>query len=536
MKRKIITALVAFVLTFAAGILLMRLVETPQTLQGDLLTPPKTYFSPERKISAAILSQKDTKVPELNRRNLSHAAISLLTNLKKDQQFDQIIIILDPAVPSDQEDLFWEQAKFDFPQARYQVIKPSADRTEVDLYKELKTLQTPDTLYILHSYLNYTDFDEGLLELQKAHYKDVFGNLSKSALLTLPFTNAEALKAVYQLAKDSGSLKALPTLEDGTYEYQIKYLAEGSGSPGEKANLTFFGDLMLGRHVRVLMDRYGQDYPFQEMDRAYLQTNDLLIANLEGPVAEKAIQTSKSIAFRFLPDVVPLLKKYYFDALSSANNHTFDMGAQGLEDTFRLLPEGGLTSFGHPRDLNEQSVALLTVNGRKIALLGLNHTDFKLDKAAVTTRITELRDQGYQVIPYIHWGVEYKHTPTTEQVDQAHAFVDAGAIAVVGMHPHVVQSIEIYNNAPIFYSLGNAVFDQYFSQDTQEGLSFTMRLTPEEMQIYLSPIKIEQSQFRLMLPDERTKFLQKLADWWRYDQATKDQILKGEIVIKLPKN
>jgi poly-gamma-glutamate synthesis protein (capsule biosynthesis protein) len=284
------------------------------------------------------------------------------------------------------------------------------------------------------------------------------------------------------------------------------------------------------------MDRYGQDYPFQNMDNAYLQTNDLLIANLEGPVAQKAISTTKSIAFRFLPDIVPLLKKYHFDTFSIANNHALDMGAQGLTDTYQLLQEGGLTPFGHPRDLSDRSVAFHTVNGRKIALLGLNHTDFKLDKVAVVNRISELRAGGYDVIPFIHWGVEYKHTPSTEQVELAHAFVDAGATAVVGMHPHVVQSVEIYNKAPIFYSLGNAVFDQYFSQDTQEGLSFTMRLEPEELHIYLSPIKIEQSQFRLMYPQERAQFLQKLSDWWRYDQETKDQIVKGEIVIKMAKN
>ncbi|MCC6643188.1 CapA family protein [Candidatus Peregrinibacteria bacterium] len=178
------------------------------------------------------------------------------------------------------------------------------------------------------------------------------------------------------------------------------------------------------------------------------------------------------------------------------------------------------------------------MHGQKIALLGLNHTDFKLDLKKATDQITALHDQGYQVIPFIHWGAEYQHQPTTEQIKFAHAFVDAGAFAVVGMHPHVVESVEIYNHAPIFYSLGNTIFDQNFSQDTQEGLTLAMEISPEKLSIILLPIRIERSQPRLMTPAERTDFLvNKLATWWRYDdQEIKAQIEKGKIVINLAKN
>jgi hypothetical protein len=535
LKKLFISVVVLLVLT-AAGSLLFFYKEPTSTLQDNLVTPPKKYFSTNRTIHTAILSQKDTKIPELNRRNINHAAITLLNNLKADQDYDRIVVIFDPAFPPTESDPFQEQAKFVFPDAQYSTIYAKADQTETDLYSQLFSASTAKTLFILHSYLNFSDIDPELLALQKLHYKDAFDNLSKASLGTVAFTNDEAVKAVYQMAKEAGARKALPTLEDETQGYQIKFLAEGSSLPTGNVNLTFFGDMMLGRHVRVLMDKYGNDYPFAKMDNAYLQINDLLIANLEGPVAEKAVATSKSIAFRFLPDIVPLLQKYHFDALSIANNHALDMGAGGLVDSYRLLAAAGLTAFGHPRDITDQSAARFDLHGKKIALLGLNHTDFKLDKKATITKIQELTAEGYQVIPFIHWGTEYVHQPGNGQVELAHSFVDAGAIAVIGMHPHVVQSLEIYNDAPIFYSLGNAIFDQYFSVDTQEGLSTTIRLTPTEMQIYLFPIKIEQSQFRLMLPEEKTKFLAKMAEWWRYDQEIKDQILKGKIVIKFPKD
>lgn len=560
-KKTILASVALAVLGGALGALYSWSSLPSQNLMANLLTPPQTYFTSERPVHAVFLSQKDTKGDDLNRNNLNHASVTLFNSLKKNQQalksanpdfpgYDRIVVIFNPNFPQNDPDPFQAQANFTFPQAKYSTLHPTKNQKESDLYPELSYHSTAGTLYILQSYLNFTDFDPAILQLEKAHYKDAFDNLSKASLATIAFTNSEAVKAVYQLAKEAGALKALPTLEDQTNQYQIKFLAEGSSTPTDNLNLTFIGDIMLGRNVQALMNKYGQDYPFTKMDESYLQMNDLLIANLEGPVTDKAVRTSKAIAFRFLPAVVDLLKKYHFDVLSQANNHTLDMGENGLADSYRLLTASqdsrragiladpvNLTPFGHPRDLNDpRSAVLFNLHGSKIAFLGLNNTDFKLVKTDVVAKIKSLTEQDYQVIPFIHWGTEYVHTPGAEQVDLAHAFIDAGAIAVFGMHPHVVESVEVYNNAPIFYSLGNGIFDQYFSTDTQEGLTVTARLTQNEMDFYLLPIKIEMSQFRLMNPDEKTVFLQKLADWWRYDQKTKDQILKGEIVIKLPNN
>lgn len=563
MFGKILTAFGVFLATFAAGLFLLQLTAPSPLLQGNLLTPPKPYYSTSRVISTAVLSQKDTGIAELNRSNLLHAAVTLSSALKKDQHYDQIIVLTDPNFPPADPDPFREQFASDFPGAAYHLISPGG-RSEAEIYAELLTLtgravataqttsgaaapdiaptadttaQSTATLLVLHSYLNFSEADADLLAFQQEHYRDVFDNISKAALATLPFTNSEALKAIYQLAKEGKSLRALPTLADDTHQYRIKFLAEGLPTPTHTATLTFFGDLMLGRYVRTLMDRHGHDYPFENMDNGYLRVNALLVANLEGPVAEKQINTTKSIAFRFHPDVVPLLARYHFDAVSLANNHALDMGAQGLEDSFRLLPEGGVAAFGHPKSVGDgRAVLLREINGQKIALIGLNDTDFKVKKEEVTAKISELAAAGYHVIPYIHWGTEYVHQPGGVQTEMAHAFVDAGAMAVIGMHPHVVQSIEIYNNAPIFYSLGNAIFDQYFSLDTQEGLSLSLRLTPEAATWYLLPIKIERSQFRLMTPGEKQPFLEKLAGWGGDDQEIKEQIVKGKIVINFTNN
>ena len=88
----------------------------------------------------------------------------------------------------------------------------------------------------------------------------------------------------------------------------------------------------------------------------------------------------------------------------------------------------------------------------------------------VIQNIKNLRPYSDYLIVYAHWGNEYETTPTSQQTDLAHSFIDAGADFIIGSHPHVVQTKEEYKGKMIYYSLGNMVFDQYFSTETQKGL------------------------------------------------------------------
>lgn len=324
-------------------------------------------------------------------------------------------------------------------------------------------------------------------------------------------------------------IKDLPSLAEFTQNTQTKWEIP--------VDLVFFGDIMLGRYVRTLMDRNSMDYPFENMDADYLSSADLLIANLEGPIAEKEINTSKGIAFRFKPDIAPLLKKYHFDILSLANNHTFDMGTAGYEDSVKLLKEQSINPFGNPKEITEDSIAKVEMNKHKFAFIGLEEVLNKIDDETAEVTIAKLTTEGYKVIVSPHWGIEYRHNPNERQKELAHKFIDAGAFAVIGHHPHVVQSFEIYNNRPIFYSLGNAVFDQYFSSATQEGLSLAISITEQKAEIELKPIKIEMSKMRLMNEEEKSEFLNRFAEWGSPTETTDrseeeiKNILNGKITI-----
>ncbi len=111
-----------------------------------------------------------------------------------------------------------------------------------------------------------------------------------------------------------------------------------------------------------------------------------------------------------------------------------------------------------------------------VGFLGLADLEFNLDEDAAVAKIQALDSQVDFLIVSIHWGVEYTKTASDFIQNEAHRYVDAGADFIWGHHPHVIQNSELYNGVPIYYSLGNFVFDQYWSEDTQEGLVVGLKI------------------------------------------------------------
>ena len=336
-------------------------------------------------------------------------------------------------------------------------------------------------------------------------------------------------------SNDTTHYKDLPLKSTVTYEILGRYLQLHGEHQAKKdssaVHLVTFGDIMLGRYVRTRMEQNNLDYPFQGMDDSYLRVNDLLLGNLEGPITNKAIRTNEGMNFGFFPDTAELLKKHHFDLLSQANNHTLDKGDDGYNESINFIKEQGMIPFGHQRDITDLTTAKTIVRGQKLAFVGLEEVNSSLPDQQALDEIKALVAEGYKVIVYPHWGAEYQNRPTKRQRDLAHSWIDAGAYAVIGHHPHVIQSYENYNGRPIFYSLGNAIFDQDWSIPTQQGLSLAMIIRDNQTIIYLLPINIRQSQMQLMNEEEARIQLEKLADWSDSSEAEREAILNGKLVL-----
>ena len=210
---------------------------------------------------------------------------------------------------------------------------------------------------------------------------------------------------------------------------------------------------------------------------------DLVVGNIEGPISSSNyVNPGTAMRFNFKPEVAELLDKVGFTTLSMANNHTLDQGSDAYQETYNLLTAQGIHAYGHadiadgPYTFTKHEFATKT-----IGFLGFNDAVFPLDEATALAKIAETAPKVDFLIVSVHWGVEYEKTARASITELAHQFVDAGANFIHGHHPHVIQNAELYKGAPIYYSLGNFTFDQYWSPATQEGLVVGLKLEGDEI-------------------------------------------------------
>ncbi len=301
----------------------------------------------------------------------------------------------------------------------------------------------------------------------------------------------------------------------------------------EELTVMAFGDMMLGRYVRVLMDQNGKDYIFEGVEELF-DDADVLFANLEGPIKGEGKKGGTSMNFAFNEDIAPFLKEKGFDVLMVVNNHALDQGWDGRWSTMNELEDYGIGWCGHPTEADYDSVYKREKGGIEYAFVCFNDVGTNLDQEAAVTLVEDVsRDVDFTIVS-IHWGVEYNHYPDNGmQVEPGREFVDAGADAVIGHHPHVVQGFEIYNDRPIFWSLGNFVFDQYWSVATQEELGVLFTFSEEKISMKLHPMKSELSKPRLLTDEEFDIWIEQFINYSDYDEDMQEQIRSGLIEINL---
>lgn len=250
--------------------------------------------------------------------------------------------------------------------------------------------------------------------------------------------------------------------------------------PAPKVTMVVVGDIMLDRNVRNKIDAIGFDAFFAGV-KDLLSNADITVGNLEGPFTSYPSKTaslkSKELTFTFDPALAPKLAEIGFDILGLANNHTLNFGKEGMETTKEHIRNADMYYYGDPNNRDSLSI-VLERNGIVIGLVGFHEFHYmNFDK--VLAEVERIRPQVDFLIVSPHWGPEYEPTPTEKMRELAYAWINAGADAVIGAHPHVIGDIEDYKEKKIFYSLGNFVFDQYFSKETSEGLAVKMVLEKE---------------------------------------------------------
>jgi len=290
--------------------------------------------------------------------------------------------------------------------------------------------------------------------------------------------------------------------------------------PTQKSTTLFFvGDIMLGRDVENRMIENGSQYPFVHTEML-LKNPDLTIGNFEGIVPTLHKQTpSMGFQFSIRKEYLTTLRDVGFDVLSLANNHSGDYGREALLHTRNICRELLIVCAGSPNTLDEHSITTHIVNNEVITTLYLHSLWSAPSSASLDLLFAQIPKESTLLIAYIHWGDEYVLEHNTMQKKMAQSLIDRGVDVVIGHHPHVVQDVGLYKGRPIFYSLGNFIFDQYFSQHVQEGLGVQ--------------IDIEELYITYTLVPFTSKYSRNQPRPMEYDEA---QILKERILEPLAQN
>lgn len=290
------------------------------------------------------------------------------------------------------------------------------------------------------------------------------------------------------------------------YPGQPTIIAESN----ETQHVLLVGDIMLDRGVDRQVQSVGEGdprFPFA-LVAEQLQKYDLVVGNLEGPVSDRGANQGSKYSFRFAPETVEGLRYASFDAVSLANNHMWDWGRYALCDTPEILADHGIVGFGAGCDEASANAPYVTDldDGTRLAFISFTNlypdslvsrgdnpgiSDFSLDR--IEQQVRSLKDQQSVdiVLLAVHWGEEYKTRSNSRQQKLAKQLVDLGVDVVVGHHPHVVQEVERVEDGWVLYSLGNFIFDQYFSEETMKGLAIELVIENGEVQmVYPHPYKI----------------------------------------------
>jgi len=281
----------------------------------------------------------------------------------------------------------------------------------------------------------------------------------------------------------------------------------------ETVSLILVGDIMLDRGVELIIESQGKgDYNFPFLKIAdYLKEADVLFGNLENVISDKGVKVGSIYSFRAEPEAVKGLVFAGFDVLSLANNHAFDYGRAALEDTFLRLKETGISCVGAGLDQEEAfSLLIKEIKDIKIGFLAYTNLGPEVwragnqnsgiawinieDFSRVEEDIKRAKKEVDILIVSLHAGEEYKKAPSQFQIDFAKMAIDSGADLIIGHHSHVIQPNEKYKDGWIFYSLGNFIFDQDFSEETMKGLLLKVIIEDDQIKEVI-PVNIQINDF-----------------------------------------
>lgn len=364
-------------------------------------------------------------------------------------------------------------------------------------------------------------------------FRPLFFLTALSVLFLLVFTWSNFIDWHHVQNEPGHQIEIVDNYKHDTVVHETSILPAVPAKDLQPKTIFFVGDVMLGRHVEVLMGRHGADFPFSGISYAEHDPNYYLIGNFEASIPVQH-QPTANFVMRFSVDkeFIPAVKLAGFTHFSLANNHALDYGEGGYLNARKVLTDNSIAPFGHPNQLDENSVTYVETSVGIVSVVGIEAIDTLPDKSTLQALMADVKLKSDWLIAYVHWGTEYSPTSNSSQKKLASWLVESGSDLVLGHHPHVVQEVDLIDGVPVFYSLGNYIFDQYFSTAVLEGLVLQIDFSDTNPKINLIPVTQAQSLSQPRVSDVATSqaFLVNLAE--KGHAELQDDIVSGTIALQ----
>lgn len=259
----------------------------------------------------------------------------------------------------------------------------------------------------------------------------------------------------------------------------------------------------------------------------YISDSDYSIVNLECPIVKDS-GTAKPIDkvgpnLKCTPKTIKFLQDNHFNCVTLANNHIFDYGQQGIEDTIDSLENHGIEYIGAGKSIEDlKPIIYPTIGDMKFAIISACENEFSIaddshggsfesDFISLYYLIKEARSKSVdKIIVILHGGKEFYALPSPQMKKAYRFLIDVGADVVINHHQHCYSGYEEYSNGLIFYGLGNFCFDLPHKVDSvwYYGFALELNFTKDNMAYKLLPYSqcLESPSVRILDQKDRLSF------------------------------
>lgn len=275
----------------------------------------------------------------------------------------------------------------------------------------------------------------------------------------------------------------------------------------------------------------------------FIKQSDVAITNLECPLTSYEGKSKKSGPnLKASEKAIEALKFAGFNMVTLANNHIMDYGESGLNSTVLKCKEAGIDYVGiGSNDRNARKPVYKTVDGVVVAFINFCENEWstaKENRSGANSLnpilnyydITEAKQKADHVIVIVHGGHEEYSLPSPRMKMTYRFFVDAGASVVIGHHTHTFSGYEVYKNSPIFYSLGNFIFDWNGRTNSKWNRGFAVKLNFNAKNLFFELVPFIQGDkhpgARLLNETENVMFTEEISTL--NSQIDSDEVLNSK--------